>query len=413
MAKNPEFCRIVQSLMTISAVSRFVLGFSLCSAVHFACAQEIPLRIGETVPALHFAEVFQARQVVPRKGHPLLIEYWTTSCVPCIAGIPRLNALIDEFGKQGVDFLMLTNETSAKVVPFLKKHPMKGMVASDPGFSTNRLLAAPGTPFTLLINSDNKLAAITLPDRVTPDVLHALVAGVSIPLASLDLRLETNSPTSPHTLFSVLDSADASSAVFVVVRPGADGPLGSIGGISDFKGSLRLRDLLTTAYRVAPQQIDLPGDLDAVYSVRAWVPPFDTAGVMPIIRTALLSAANLRVREETRPIEVVVVKKFPGTLKPEPGGVNTLNDLIEAREGRIRSVGGVHTEVFRDQLERQLRKPVVLEGATEGTYAVDIRWEPNDRDSIRRAFDAAGMSLQYEMRPFKILVFSAAEKAQP
>ena len=413
MAKNPEFCRFVQSVMTIPAVSRFVFGFSLCSAVHFACAQEIPLRIGEPVPALHFAEVFQSGQVVPRKGHPLLIEYWNTSCVPCVAGIPRLNALVDEFGNQGVDFLMLTNETSAEVVPFLKKHPMKGIVASDPGFSTNRLLAAPGTPFTLLINSDNKLAVITLPDRVTSEVLNALVAGTPIPLASLDLRLETNSPTSPHTLFSALDGAEANSAVFVVVLPGADGPLGSIGGISDFKGSFKLRDLLITAYRVAPQQVDLPDDLDAVYSVRAWVPPFDSAGVMPIVRAALLSAANLRVREETRPIEVVVVKKFPGTLKPEPGAANALNDLIEAREGRIRSVGGVHTEVFRDQLERQLRKPVVLEDATEGTYAVDIHWEPNNQHSIRRTFEEAGISLQNELRPLKMLIFSAAEKAQP
>src|SRR5208337_5072050 len=116
---------------------QIIFGLLLGMTFHIAGAQEIPLRIGERVPALHFPVVFQSGQAIPRKGHPLLIEYWATWCGPCVANIPHLNGLANEFEKQGVDFLMLTNQTPAEVAPFLQNHPMTGMVASDPGFSTN------------------------------------------------------------------------------------------------------------------------------------------------------------------------------------------------------------------------------------------------------------------------------------
>jgi uncharacterized protein (TIGR03435 family) len=362
---------------------------------------------------LHFAEIIQSGGVVPRRGHPLLIEYWTTSCAPCIANIPHLNALFDEFEKHGVDFLMLTNETQAEVIPFLKKYPMNGMVAIDPGFSTNRLLSAPGVPVTLLIDRDSKLAAITLPDRVTPKVLLALIEGSPVQFPSLDLRLETSSATSPHPFFPASDGTESNSAVFVAVRPGADGPLGSIGGITEFKGAFKLRDLLIAAYKVAPQQIELPDDLDAVYSVKAWVPPFDSAGVMPVIKAALLSAANLRVQEQTKLMEVLVLKHFPGKLHSEPRSANAMNDLIEMRSGSIHSVGGIRAEVLCEQLQRLVHKPIILEGTTEGTYAVSLQRDPNDADGLRHEFELTGISFGYETRPVKVYVFSPAEKAQP
>ena len=272
-----------------------------------------------------------------------MIEYWATWCPPCVANIPHLNGLANELEKQGVDFLMLTNEASAVVIPFLQKHPMTGMVASDAGFSTNRLLRAPDLPVTLLIDTDGRLAAITRPDSVTPQVLQALLKGDRLPLASLDIRLETY-----HFLFRDFKGADANAAVHVTVHPGGEEPRDFTWSTSEFRGSSKLRDLLVAAYQVAPRQIVLPDDLDAVYTVKAWVPVFDTAGVMPLVRAALLSSANLQVREEMKPIKVTVLRGFPGKVRnPEPRGRYTTSDALGAADGGLHSEGGVHAEALR------------------------------------------------------------------
>jgi thiol-disulfide isomerase/thioredoxin len=155
-ADDSALCKVCSAAM-LRGLSRVMLGLVLGVTLQIASAQEMPLRIGETVTALHFPVVFQSGQAIPRKGHPLLIEYWATWCGSCVASIPHLNELANEFEKQGVDFLMLTNQTSSEVIPFLQKHPMTGMVASDAGFSTNRLLQAPGLPFTLLVDADGRL----------------------------------------------------------------------------------------------------------------------------------------------------------------------------------------------------------------------------------------------------------------
>lgn len=393
----------------LTSISRIALGLLLGAAIRTACAQEIPLRIGEPVPALHFPVVFQSGRPIPQKGHPLVVEYWATWCGPCIANIPHLNELANEFEKLGVDFLLPTDQSAEEVIPFLRKHPMTGMVVSDPGFSTNRLLKAPGLPSTLLVDSDGRLAAVTLPDRVTPQVLNALLKGDPLPLASLDRRVETE-----HILVSDVAAEDANAAVRVVVRAGSDGHPGTISSVNEFKGSSKLKELLRAAYQVAPQQIVLPENLDAVYSISAWVPLFNKAGVMPLVQSALTSAANLVVREEIKPMKVTVLRSFPGKVRSlEPNEPIALGDLIESARGRINSRGSVHAETLRKVVEQQIGEPVVLEDAHQGTFALDIHWDPNDKEGLRHAFQEAGMPLQEETRPTRVFIFSAAEDNRP
>lgn len=53
-------------------------------------------------------------------GKVTLINFWATWCPPCVAELPALQNLYDEYGTQ-VDFYFVTDEAPAKVVSFMDK----------------------------------------------------------------------------------------------------------------------------------------------------------------------------------------------------------------------------------------------------------------------------------------------------
>jgi thiol-disulfide isomerase/thioredoxin len=132
-------------------------------------------RVGEQAPVLHFGPVLQGEQKLPRQGDALLIEFWATWCEPCIASIPHLNSLAQQFRSRNLDFLWLSGESMDKVKPFLEHHPMSGTVALDSGSSLWQAFDGRGLPTTVLINSSGKIAAITRAELVDDSVLTSLL----------------------------------------------------------------------------------------------------------------------------------------------------------------------------------------------------------------------------------------------
>jgi len=56
-------------------------------------------------------------------GKPMVINFWFTSCAPCIQEIPALNALVKKYNANDVTFLAIASDTEKRVVNFLKRHP--------------------------------------------------------------------------------------------------------------------------------------------------------------------------------------------------------------------------------------------------------------------------------------------------
>jgi cytochrome c biogenesis protein CcmG/thiol:disulfide interchange protein DsbE len=54
-------------------------------------------------------------------GKPTLLNFWFTSCAPCIAEMPVLNQIMNKY-KGKVNFIAITYENKKSVESFLKKH---------------------------------------------------------------------------------------------------------------------------------------------------------------------------------------------------------------------------------------------------------------------------------------------------
>lgn len=61
------------------------------------------------------------------KGNIMVLDFWATWCVPCIAEIPALNRLQEKFADKGVKVLGVTMASgdAAEVKPFTVRHKMK------------------------------------------------------------------------------------------------------------------------------------------------------------------------------------------------------------------------------------------------------------------------------------------------
>lgn len=61
------------------------------------------------------------------KGNIMVLDFWATWCVPCIAEIPALNRLQEKYGAQGVKVLGVTlaSGDATEVKPFVGRHKMK------------------------------------------------------------------------------------------------------------------------------------------------------------------------------------------------------------------------------------------------------------------------------------------------
>lgn len=55
-------------------------------------------------------------------GKITLINFWFIKCAPCIAEIPRLNAIVEKYGKQEVNYLAISRDPEQEVEEFLKKN---------------------------------------------------------------------------------------------------------------------------------------------------------------------------------------------------------------------------------------------------------------------------------------------------
>ena len=59
------------------------------------------------------------------KGKVVFLNFWSTSCAPCIAEMPGMEALLNSLKDERVAFLAVTQDDETTVRAFLKKQPMR------------------------------------------------------------------------------------------------------------------------------------------------------------------------------------------------------------------------------------------------------------------------------------------------
>ncbi|MEJ1223865.1 TlpA family protein disulfide reductase [Sediminicola sp. 1XM1-17] len=90
-----------------------------------------------------------------QKGKVILVNFWATWCGPCIAEMPSMQKLYNDYGDR-VAFMFVTNEKEQKVLDFLEKKgyelPVYFPQSKEPKILSYKLL-----PTTYIINKSGKI----------------------------------------------------------------------------------------------------------------------------------------------------------------------------------------------------------------------------------------------------------------
>jgi cytochrome c biogenesis protein CcmG, thiol:disulfide interchange protein DsbE len=92
------------------------------------------------------------------KGKPTLINFWFTTCAPCIEEMPVLNSIKNTF-KDSVNFIAVTYEQQKKVETFLAKHPYNFKQIADAEKFTNEMKTH-SFPINVFLNKNGVVVRI-------------------------------------------------------------------------------------------------------------------------------------------------------------------------------------------------------------------------------------------------------------
>ncbi len=109
---------------------------------------------GQTIPVFETRDMHGKRiSSAGWKGKIVVINFWFTTCPPCVAEMPAFNRLANEYKNKDVLFLGITFSTKKEVQDFLKKRSFNIIIAPDAD-SIEKIFAVQQHPLTFIVDEN-------------------------------------------------------------------------------------------------------------------------------------------------------------------------------------------------------------------------------------------------------------------
>lgn len=378
------------------------------------CAGAAAPKIGEPAPLLKATALLDAPSgarldAESLRGKVVILEFWATWCGPCVAAIPHLNELAEQFKDKPVQFVAITAEDEAKVEPFLKKRPIKAWVALDTTKAMNEAYGVGGIPHTVILDKEGRLAAVMHPEALTAQVITDVLAGKKIP------------PPPPREPEIGAEEARRSPPLFeLMVRPSLYTNREAFGGSGQF--TARAYTVLQLLPRAFDQAFDSTARLVTNTPLPEGTYDFTVAqkrgpgrdmdalekNVSVLLQQLLNSAFGLTGRKETRELEVLLLKTkephAPGlVVSPTPG------QACKSGPGVFEGTQ-VSMKTLAMAVENAFNKPVFDETGLTNTYDISLKWDeappgkPNPERLRKALLERLGLELVPSRRAVEVVV---------
>lgn len=153
------------------------LGVAQAAEVPYKPLPKFGLSIGETFPFEGLLDP-DGRPVAAERlrGRPVLINFYTRHCAPCIKEVPKLNLIMRRHPDLGV--LAITPDPRAEAAAYVKQHGLSWLVAADADALLSTRLQVEAFPAFALVDAQGRLLATVMANQLGGDDGHATVEGI-------------------------------------------------------------------------------------------------------------------------------------------------------------------------------------------------------------------------------------------
>lgn len=112
--------------------------------------------------------------LVTLRGHPVILNFWASWCIPCRDEAPLLEAVWEEFRPQGLLVIGVdTQDMEQPARDFIREFHITYPTLRDPDGSVSRAFGATGVPETFFIGKDGRIRGKFPGAEVRQDVWRA------------------------------------------------------------------------------------------------------------------------------------------------------------------------------------------------------------------------------------------------
>lgn len=354
-------------------------------------------KAGDVAPGIVFTKILNSGDAAGwsperlREKPTVLVFFPDTSHNP--QWVPKWNALVEQFAEQPVQLVWITGENEKSLLPFLRKHPLKGWVFHDPDGATGRSCGME-MPAAVIIGKDGRVVGFD----------HTMMPSAETVTAVLEGRTVTQLRAEPPRMPRFEDhKPDFPPSYAVHISPTKHESSGGNFGGMDYYSFQRydLKDMLAELYGTTAIRILLPPGLDdgKHYDFEIVLPePEDTERKYDRLRKGIDEHFQVTATREERLLDAYVVtangKPPSAPARARRGGGFSFSSSssvgysvmsrggIPGEEGPlpkavglgdIRSIDVDGTmDHFCRTLERMLDRPVVNETSLEGAFAFHV-----------------------------------------
>jgi uncharacterized protein (TIGR03435 family) len=348
------------------------------------------------------------------KGKVVVVEFWATWCAPCIACIPHLNELAEQFRDEEVVFISLTDELPATVEPFLKRQPIKGWVALDTDHRAGPAYGVTAIPHTFIIGRTGKILGDTHPSGLKAEHIERALRGEPLGLEPEGRGTAAKGATVPRERkygrsyvpgrFPVVGAEHdvlPEPLAQVIVRPALNPEGGSASGSAKQRRTWLNMDAATVV-RAAYGQIypDSRVDLKATLpkqklDVAIWAPPGDSQAYRRLVEAGIGGAFGLAAHTEEREVDVLLLGAEGAAatkLVPSASTGGSMNSTKKEQDRVISTFINGKLSGLAGLLEFHLGVPVIDQtGLTDG-YDFELVL-PDKLETAREALKSLGLKL--------------------
>ena len=141
-----------QTKRRIAVTAMTACALLACSVFLGACDRGAhPARIGAAAPEFHVSDGVQSVDLAKLRGHVVLLNFWQTSCVPCVEEIPSLQRLQRQMPQ--VTVVAISNDEDAGAYrSFLETYPVAFLTVRDPSSRIPTMYGTVKVPETYVID---------------------------------------------------------------------------------------------------------------------------------------------------------------------------------------------------------------------------------------------------------------------